>query len=134
MLSCLATSETTKNHTTTPQPFPFYGVCLNELERKHWSWLPRQPGGFRYSQTALLIASSVNVSISKHWPHYTDFRVVLDTVGVHFQLPVVLTFPFQNIFHSTRSSFASVCENTQKDSTYYRHSLGEHVTLSGRPQ
>lgn len=109
-------------------------LCEYELERKHWSWLPRQLGGFRYSQTALLIAGSFIVSISKHWPHYTDFGVVLDTVGLHFQLPVVLTFPFKNIFHSTRSNFVGVCENTQKDSTYYSHSLGEHVTLSGRPQ
>lgn len=68
-------------------------------------------------------------------PGYPDNWVVLDTAKLHFWLPVVLTIPFQNIFHSTRSSFAGVCENTQKDSsTYYRHSSGEHLTLSDRSQ
>lgn len=64
-------------------------------------------------------------------PGYPDNWVVLDTAKLHFWLPVVLTIPFQNIFHS----FAGVCENTQKDSsTYNRHSSGEHLTLSGRSQ
>lgn len=59
-------------------------------------------------------------------------RVVLDTAGLHFRLPVLLTFPFHKIVPNTGSGFAGVCENTQRDSTYYRHSLGVRVALSGR--